>query len=97
MILTTIGLLVVAVPLVVGSALLAVMWRSWWLFPAWSWFIVPLGVTPIAFWHFAALLLLTDTFRHISTKKDERETEWASVGVSFLWPIVVWVLLRWMR
>jgi hypothetical protein len=92
-----VGLTVLAVPAVLGIALLGIMWRSLWLYPAWSWFIVPLGVPSIRFWHFAALLLLVDTLKTMQIKKDDRKTEPAAIFIIILWPIAVWALLRWMR
>lgn len=52
------GAFVIAAPFVLIITLFGVMWRSWWFYPAWGWFIVPLGVVPIRFWHFAALLMI---------------------------------------
>lgn len=93
-----IGLVVVALPLLLGLALLVLMWRSWWLYPAWGWFVVPLGLPAIRFWHFVALTFLVGTITaHSDEKKDERPTDWGKVAVGFLWPIVAWVFLRWMR
>jgi hypothetical protein len=94
-----IGIIAVAIPLLIGLGLLILMWRSWWLYPAWGWFVVPLGFPAIRFWHFVALTLLVGSITATSDngKKDDREVDWSKVVVSFLWPIVVWVLLRWMR
>ncbi len=94
---TAISVATVAVPFVIILMALGVMWRSWWLYPAWGWFLVPLGVPPISFWHFAALLLLVDALRSVDTKKDERKSEWGSIVIVFLLPILVWALMRWMR
>jgi hypothetical protein len=96
-ILTSIGALVIGTPIIMGIILAGITWRAWWLYPAWAWFIVPLGAPSINFWHFAALLLLLDTMKTISVKKDERKTEWGSIVVIILWPIAAWALLRWMR
>jgi hypothetical protein len=46
-VLTTIGLCVLGIPAILGFAVLGAMWRAWWLYPTWNWFIVPLGVPPI--------------------------------------------------
>jgi hypothetical protein len=95
---TFIGVFVVALPLLIGIALLGTMWRAWWLYPAWGWYLVPLGVPAVSFWHFTALMILVAVLTaHVETKKDERKTEWASYVVVFLWPIVAWAILRWLR
>ena len=92
-----IGVLAVAVPMLIVMGILLTAWRAWWLYPAWGWFVVPLGARPIAFWHFAALVfLVTVLTRHVETKKDERSEDWWSYPTMFLWPIVVWAVLRWM-
>ena len=91
------GVLVVAVPVVLGLALLGVMWRAWWLYPAWGWFLVPLGLPPITFWHFTALVVLIDAMKTVEVKKDERKMEWPLVVIGLLWPMVAWVMMRGMR
>lgn len=92
------GIMFVAIPFILCFAFLGTIWRSWWLYPAWGWYLVPLGVAPVNFWHFTALLFLVSTLtNHIDTKKDDRKFEWASLFVLFIWPIIVWALLRWMR
>lgn len=96
-VLELVGLLAIALPFTLVVVTLGVMWRAWWLFPAWAWFLVPLGVPQVAFWHFAGLLLLVDTLKRVDVKKDDRKYEWASIVVVFCWPIVAWALMRWMR
>jgi len=92
------GLLVVAVPAILGLALLGIMWRAWWLYPTWAWFVVPLGGRAIPFWSFAALLFLAQIATHATDdKKDDRPMDWAKLAIGLLWPMVAWVLLRWMR
>jgi hypothetical protein len=56
--LAAVGAMVVVFPLVFGLFIVVVAWRTWWLYPAWGWYVVPLGVPAIGFWHFAALLTL---------------------------------------
>jgi uncharacterized BrkB/YihY/UPF0761 family membrane protein len=93
-----IGVFVVALPVMIGLGILAVMWRAWWLYPAWAWFLVPLGLPGIRFWHFTALLVLVSALIYrVDTKKDERKTDWGVIIVGFLWPILSWAILRWMR
>lgn len=95
---TFLGAFVFMLPFLLILALAGTMWRAWWFYPAWEWFIVPLGVPAISFWHFTALVfLLTTLTQHVDIKKDDRKTEWAAFVVSFLWPIAAWGLLRWMR
>lgn len=90
--------LVVVLPVLFGLVLLLLMWRSWWLYPVWDWYLVPLGLPHISFWHFTALIFLVNVLtNHPETKKDDRKQEMASWVVSFLWPIIVWGILRWMH
>lgn len=94
-----IGLLIVgAIVTVIALGLLGTMWRSWWLYPAWGWFIMPLGMPSITFWHFTALLFFVETVsQRLDTKKDERPENRLTWVILFCWPIVAWALLRWMR
>lgn len=94
-----IGIVVLAIPFLLGILILGIMWRAWWLYPAWGWFIVPLGVPAISFWHFTALTFLISLITmHTDDKKDDRKTDWnTKLIVAFLWPVVAWLLLRWMR
>lgn len=93
-----IGVLAVSVPALFVLAVAGVAWRAWWLYPAWGWFLMPLGLPVVSFWHFAALLMLVDTLRGgVDTKKNTAGTDWALVGINFLWPIAVFAILRWMR
>ena len=93
-----IGVFVLALPIVMLLGILVIMWRTWWLYPAWEWYIVPLGVPSIAFWHFAALLLLSSVlFHRDESKKDDRATDWGKTAAIFMWPVIVWVMLWWMR
>ncbi len=97
-VLTLIGGLVVIVPAFIALFMLWWMWEAWWLYPAWGWFMVPMGLPAISFWHFTALIFLLGTLtQHVDTKKDERKTEWATLAVAFIWPIAAWGMLRWMR
>jgi phosphoglycerol transferase MdoB-like AlkP superfamily enzyme len=92
-----IGIAMVAVPLILIMVILALMWRAWWLYPAWAWFIVPLGLPAITFWHFAALVFLVNLLMHqMSTKKDERKEDWPVLIMAFLWPALAWALMWWM-
>jgi hypothetical protein len=89
---------VVALPFVVGLMLAMALWRAWWLYPAWGWFLVPLGAPAITFWHFAALLLIVGTVTaHEDTKKDERKTDRVAIVASLFAPMIWWALLRFMR
>lgn len=97
-VLAAIGAGVIVFPFVMVLALLATMWKSWWFYPAWAWFIAPLGVPAISFWHFVGLLLLVQVLTsNTDTHKDSRPQDWWVIAVSFLWPIAIWALLRWVR
>jgi len=97
-ILSGIGAFVVAVPILVCIGVLVIMWRTWWLYPAWAWYVEPLGIPPITFWHFAALSILISYFTHQNeTKKDERKEDWSKWSARFANAPIIWVILWWMR
>ena len=93
--LAIVGATVIAIPIIIIIGVLGIIWRAWWLYPAWGWFLVPLGVHQISLWHFTALMFLLATLTHQSnTKKDERKEDWSSMlGVVVLYPIVAWLIL----
>lgn len=96
--LAAIGVLAISIPVIFLLAIAVTAWRAWWLYPAWGWFLMPLGAPAIPFWHFTALLILIDTiWKQMDIKEDKRKIEWGSVIVHYLWPIAAWALLRWMR
>lgn len=96
--LISVGLLLIGISVLVGLVIVAVMWRAWWLYPAWGWFVVPLGAPQIRFWHFAALMLFISVLtNHTDTKKDERKEDWGKLAVILIGPPLTWALLRWMR
>lgn len=85
-------------PLAFVWTIASAAWWAWWLYPAWGWFVVSLGVRQIGFWHFAALVFLAKIITHQSSyKKDDRPTDWGFVIASYLVPIFTWLVLRWMR
>jgi hypothetical protein len=93
-----VGLFVVGIPFIMLMSIIGLMWRAWWLYPVWAWFLVPLGLPAISFWHFAALLLLISLLTvHDNIKKDDREVSWIAVAVSFMFPMIAWVTMRWLR
>jgi|SRR5580765_6914342 len=101
----TVGVLGIALFIAIQIALLiitvvaSVTWKAWWLFPAWAWYLVPLGLPQISFWHFTALFFLVDTLtRHMDIKKDTRPFDWSTaIFGTMLWPMLAWLILRWMR
>jgi hypothetical protein len=94
-----IGLFVVAIPAALLAGVLFAIWRAWWLYPAWAWFLIPLGVPNISFWHFTALqVLITTLTKHIEDKKDDRKTDWTKlIIIPLLMPVFAWVVMRWLR
>lgn len=95
---TIIGALVIAIPFLLGIGLAVTLWKSWWLYPVWGWYVVPLGVPEISFWHFAAFVLLVHTLTfHFSDRKDDRPIAWTNVASSLLSPIMVWAILWWLH
>jgi len=96
--LASLGALVVTVPAVFVLTIAGTAWRSYWLYPAWNWFAVPLGVPSISFWHFAALTLLTFYFTNTSDeKKDDRPHDWYRTLAAFVLPILLYFVLKWMH
>lgn len=94
---TVVGV-VVGLLLFLIYGVLVMMWRAWWLHPAWEWYIVPLGVPQVSYWHFIALVFFFNTLTMKHDTKKEDKVQWAGVlTLSFVWPIVAWALLRWMR
>lgn len=79
--------------------LFGILWRAWWFFPAWGWFVVPLGVPPISFWHFAGLLTGVINLLHVTPiYKETRTVDWWTCCLSlFGYPVVTWALLWWIH
>lgn len=92
-----IGMAIVGLPLTIVIVGLSTLWRAWWLYPTWAWYVVPLGAPAIAFWHFAALLILVSALHNTNIHKDERKIDWSTYVIVFLWPVAAWVILRWLR
>lgn len=90
---------------ILGSSALAIsvliaLWSAWWVFPAWQWFLVPLGVPKISFWHFIGLWAIF-RFRlpelEAKKTKDLVATDYVSWGLSLvLGPPLLWLWLRWL-
>jgi hypothetical protein len=96
--LAIVGGAVVFFPVLMDIAILTALWRGWWLYPAWTWYIVPLGAPAVSFWHATALLLLVGHLtQHTPIKKDNRPTDWGALISIYLGPILVWAVLWWMR
>ena len=84
-------------------AILQAIWSAWWLYPAWDWFIVPLGLPPISMWHFMALFVIA---RHkmpeLQTRPKEREERtWIELAAYYILivtgPIISWAWLKWLN
>lgn len=89
-----IGLTVTTIPLILGVAILGIFWRTWWLYPAWAWFAVPIGAPAISFWHFAGLITFVSMLTaHTDNYKETRQIDWTKVVISWLAPIITWALL----
>lgn len=96
--LSTLGAAVIVLPLFFVIIVGIIAWRSWWLYPAWAWFLVPLGVPQISFWHFAALLMLISMITNAGDyKEDKRPIDWSKVFAAFIAPIITWVILWWIH
>lgn len=93
-----IGIVTALLPTVFVLFVAVLAWRAWWLYPAWGWFFVPVGLPVISFWHFTAMLLLVSVVTtHDDGKKDDRKADIPRCVVSFLMPMLIWAMLRWMR
>lgn len=95
---TVVAITGVALVLLTAIAAGMLLWRAWWLYPVWGWYFVPLGIPEVSFWHFTALLFLVGVITaHPDTKKDDRKDDWTKMASVFVWPVVVWAALNWMR
>ncbi len=76
-------------------------WWAWWLYPAWAWFLEPLGVPHVSFWMFvgiAVLLRQKPSFDFPEESKTRKWNEWLGLASgAVLGPIFVWVFLRWVH
>ena len=88
---------IVAVAGVIAISALAALWRTWWLYPIYQWYLVPLRVPMISFWHFMALMLVIGYLTgHVDLRKDERPIDWAAVAAAWISPVVLWVVTRYL-
>ena len=95
---TTLGIAVFAFPFLLVLSVAVIAWRAWWMYPAWAWFIVPLGAPQITFWHFTGLLfLVTSITQHFDTHEDKRKNSWPAMIIGALWPILVWTTMWWIH
>ena len=89
---------IIALPIVFVLIIGFSLWRTWWLYPAWGWYLQPLGLPAISFWHFAALSLLLTTLTHkSSTKKDDRKESSTLWLIGFCIAPITWAVLWWMH
>lgn len=96
--LAALGATVLVSPAIFALIIGVLAWRAWWLYPAWDWYIVPLGAPHISFWHCAAFIALTSALTHqTQTRKDSREYDWGAVAALFMSPMVTWLVLWWMK
>lgn len=92
-ILAVVSIVIGAVPIVFALAYLLLMWRVWWLYPAWEWFFVPLGLPPITFWHLAGLLVLVEvTTRPTPKTAKNDEKDWQQFFTGILTPPFAWLI-----
>jgi len=92
-----VGLVVILTPLAVMFAILGMLWQAWWLYPAWAWYLVPLGLPVVSFWHFMALILLVRATT-IQYTKDEEDPDWSRrLGTALFAPVIAWGMLWWLR
>lgn len=95
MIMTPIAM-ILAVPFGALIGMVGLVWRAWWILPGWAWFIVPLGVPQVSFWHFTGVLLFVSATRvRGDFKKDDRKTDWLAIGAFVIGPIVAWLMMKW--
>lgn len=88
---------------ILGFFLLISLWHVWWLYPAWEWFLVPLGLPPITVWHFWGLWLVIrhkgaqfETERPKETRGPTTQEVWGTLIGALIGPILLWTVLRWL-
>lgn len=82
--------------------IVAPLWSTWWLYPGWEWFVVPLGVTPISFWHMYglkvfgySLFVYSGINKPNEGKEEDKTTKMLSaIFVFVVLPIAVWCVMR---
>jgi hypothetical protein len=89
---------VIVAPIILLFALAGAFWRAWWLYPAWDWFVVPIGIRPITFSTFVGLSIIVSAMTHDpDMKEDKRPTSnYALLGL-VIGPPVVWLALWWIH
>ena len=81
--------------------LLAGLWKAWWLFPAWAWFLVPLGVPQISLIGFMGLSVFINAVRPAAPNKKGEKDDWSNImigwviGPVFSW-FFLWFIHRWL-
>ena len=86
----------------IAMMVLSLLWWSWWVYPAWQWFMVPIGVPHISFWQFVGLVVLWRSRmpnKPSNIPKETRKPNTTETTVywvlAVLGPVLVWALLSW--
>lgn len=83
-----------AAPVVIGWFFALIIWRAWWLYPAWAWFAVPAGAQPLTFKLFFGFLFLITSIRVSYTEKSNERINWpVTFRASIIMPILAWAVL----
>lgn len=86
--------------LAIGLAFAQNVWWAWWVYPAWGWFLEPLGVPHVSLVVFMGLVMFLRAAQAggwPTKATDSRRTagEWIVVAIGLVFgPITAWVLLR---
>ncbi len=78
------------------------LWWAWWVYPAWGWFVEPLGVPHVSIWAFVGVIILLhgkpDLWVGHSDTKTRTGAEWIGTLIGAVsGPVVVWAILRWLH
>lgn len=97
--LASLGAAVLVMPFVVVFGILGLLWKSWWYYPAWEWFLVPLGVPPVSFYHFTAIITLISVLTNqMDPREDKRQIDKTLfLLITLIYPISVWMVFRWLH
>lgn len=96
--LVSLGAIVVSIPFILVFGVAGMLWRSWWLYPAWSWFLVPLGIKDVSFWQFTAITFFVSTIMsHAGIHEDKRPISGISISMLFIMPVIAWGIMKWLH
>ena len=95
-------MLIVIVVAGIGLAFAQYVWWAWWVYPAWAWFLVPLGLPAINLWYFLGLVFILHgkpaKMEIADPEKKAKWTDWFGYALgSLVGPIFVYWTLYWLH